>query len=173
MTRLSVARGPAGGHLAELALLALLATLWGLSYTFIKVSVETIPPPTLVAARTVIAAVLLIGALRLRGVAMPTDLAMWRRFLAQACLNSVLPFTLIAWAEQTVDASVAAILNAATPVAAFVLALPCARAKRAMGPCLLGVACGMAGVVLIVGVQALGAAGDRLMAELAIVAATF
>jgi len=36
----------------ELGLLLALATLWGASYTFIKVGVETIPPVTLIAART-------------------------------------------------------------------------------------------------------------------------
>ena len=39
----------------ELALLVLLATLWGGSYTFIKLGVATIPPITLIAARTAIA----------------------------------------------------------------------------------------------------------------------
>ena len=35
-----------------------------------------------------------------------TDFAVWRRFLFQASLNSVIPFTLIAWAEQSLDAGV-------------------------------------------------------------------
>jgi hypothetical protein len=37
----------------ELALLLLLATLWGGSYTFIKLGVATIPPITLIAARSI------------------------------------------------------------------------------------------------------------------------
>ena len=41
--------------ITELLLLALLATLWGASYTFIKIGVATIPPVTLIAARTLIA----------------------------------------------------------------------------------------------------------------------
>ena len=36
----------------ELALLLALSTLWGASYSFIKIGVETIPPVTLIAART-------------------------------------------------------------------------------------------------------------------------
>ena len=44
----------------ELALLLLLATLWGGSYTFIKLGVATIPPVTLIAGRTLIAGVLLL-----------------------------------------------------------------------------------------------------------------
>ncbi|KAG5734113.1 hypothetical protein E4T56_gene17972, partial [Termitomyces sp. T112] len=52
----------------ELALLAVLATLWGGSYTFIKLGVATIPPITLIAARTVIAGLLLLAVMRLRGI---------------------------------------------------------------------------------------------------------
>jgi len=44
----------------ELALLVALATLWGGSYTFIKLGVATIPPITLIAARTAIAGLLLL-----------------------------------------------------------------------------------------------------------------
>ena len=54
-------------YLAEVALLVLLATLWGASYTFIKLGVESIPPVTFIAARTTIAAVVLVGVLRWRG----------------------------------------------------------------------------------------------------------
>src|SRR3954471_21495944 len=96
-------------HAVEFVLLALLATLWGASYTFIKLGVATIPPITLIAARTLIAGLLLLIVLRFRGIAMPTDAPTWRRFLVQACLNSAVPFTLIAWAKQTVDASLASI----------------------------------------------------------------
>src|SRR5882724_10766908 len=91
----------------ELALLGLLATLWGASYSFIKLGVATIPPVTLIAARTLIAAGVLVAIMRWRGVALPSDGATWRRFLIQAGLNSVVPFTLIAWAEQAVDAGLA------------------------------------------------------------------
>ena len=75
----------------ELALLLALATLWGASYTFIKVGVETIPPVTLIAARTLIAGGLLLVVIRSRGLRLPKDAATWRRFLFQACLNSVDP----------------------------------------------------------------------------------
>src|SRR5262249_5199612 len=92
---------------AELALLLLLATLCGASYAFIRVGVETIPPVTFIAARTTIAAAVLLGVLRWRGLALPAEPTLWRRLALQACLNSVVPFTLIAWAEQYVDAGLA------------------------------------------------------------------
>ena len=78
------------GYLAEPAL-PLLATLWGASYAFIKLGVESIPPVTLIAARTTIAAVVLLRVLQWRRIATPTDLAVWRRFLFQACHKAISP----------------------------------------------------------------------------------
>jgi drug/metabolite transporter (DMT)-like permease len=167
---MTVERSPT--YARELALLLLLATLWGASYTFIKIGVATIPPVTFIAARTAIAAVALLAVLRWRGVAMPRDLVTWRRFLFQACLNSVIPFTLIAWAEQSVDAGVATILNSTSPIFTFILAWLLARGQPATGRKLFGVAAGMLGICLIVGVEALAGFGRQLLAQIALVAAT-
>lgn len=156
----------------ELALLALLATLWGASYSFIKVGVETIPPLTLIAARTLIAGLLLLAVLRLRRLTLPRDPALWLRFLFQACLNSVVPFTLIAWAERSVDAGLATILNSTSPIFAFLLTIALVRHEAVSARKLFGVAAGMLGICLIVGVEAFGGLGRELVAQLAIVAAT-
>jgi len=156
----------------ELALLGILATLWGASYTFIKVGVETIPPVTLIAARTLIAGSLLLLAMRLRGVVMPRDRASWLSFLTQASLNSVIPFTLIAWGERTVDAGLATILNSSAPIFTFLITVAIVRHEAVTARKLFGVAAGLAGICLIVGFEALGGLGDALVAQLAIVAAT-
>jgi drug/metabolite transporter (DMT)-like permease len=156
----------------ELALLLVLSALWGASYTFIKIGVDTIPPVTLIAARTSIAGVLLVAILRLRGLRLPADRRVWGRFLVQACLNSVVPFTLIAWAEQTTDAGLATILNSTSPIFTFLLTALIARHEAVTSRRLFGVAAGLIGICLIVGVEALGGLGQGLWAQLAIVAAT-
>lgn len=156
----------------ELALLVLLATLWGGSYTFIKLGVATIPPITLIALRTTIAGLLLLFVMRLRGVTMPTDLATWRRFAFQAVLNSVIPWTLIAWGERHVDAALATILNSAGPIFTFLLTAIVTRHEATSPRKLFGVIAGMAGILLIVGVDAFHDIGRGLVAEAAIVAAT-
>jgi drug/metabolite transporter (DMT)-like permease len=156
----------------ELALLLALSTLWGASYAFIKIGVETIPPVTLIAARTLIAGAILIAVLRLRGLKLPSDRQTWARFLFQACLNSVVPFTLIAWAEQTTDAGVATILNSTSPIFAFLLTALITRHEAVTSRKLLGVSAGLIGTCLIVGVEAFGGFGHELWAQLAIVAAT-
>src|SRR6195952_3888054 len=159
-------------HAVEFALLALLATLWGASYTFIKLGVATIPPVTLIAARTLIAGLLLLVIMRWRGLSLPGDIASWRRFLFQACLNSVIPFTLIAWAERSLDAGLATILNSTAPVYTFLLTLAVAGHEPATMRKLFGVLAGLAGTCLIVGVQALSGLGEQFVAQIAIVAAT-
>lgn len=156
----------------ELALLLALSTLWGASYTFIKIGVETIPPITLIAARTMIAGAILVAVIRWRGLHLPRDRRTWSRFMIQACLNSVVPFTLIAWAQQTIDAGLAAILNSTTPIFAFLLTALVTRHEVVTARKLFGVTAGLAGICLIVGLEALGGVGHEVVAQIAIVAAT-
>src|SRR5260221_1520626 len=114
----------------ELALLVALATLWGASYTFIRIAVATIPPITLIAGRTAIAGLLLLLLMHWRGVRMPRDAATWKRFLFQACLNSVIPWTMVAWGERTLDAGLATILNSTSPIFTVFLTLAVSRLEE-------------------------------------------
>jgi drug/metabolite transporter (DMT)-like permease len=159
-------------HAVELALLATLATLWGASYTFIKLGIETIPPVTLIAARTIMAGAVLLLILRLRGIRMPRDAATWRRFTIQACLNSAIPFTLIAWAETSVDAGLAVILNSMTPVFTFLITVMWSRHEATTFRKMAGVLIGLAGTCAIVGSQAFTHVGQEFIAQLAVVLAT-
>jgi drug/metabolite transporter (DMT)-like permease len=168
MTDVRVHRSPMA---RELLLLLLLATLWGASYSFIKIAVATIPPITLIAARTLIAGLLLLALMLWRGIEMPRDRATWRRFAFQACLNSVIPWTLIAWGERSVDAGLATILNSAAPIFTFLLTALITRHEASTPRKLFGVIAGMIGICLIVGVGAFAHVGQQLVAEIAIVAA--
>ena len=157
----------------EHALLLLLATLWGASYTFIRIGIESIPPVTFIAARTSLAAALLLAILRGRHMTLPTDAATWRGFLFQACLNSVVPYTLIAWAEQSVEAGPATILNSSAPIFTVILSWFLVGTNAPNGRQFFGVISGMIGICLIVGVQALSGIGQELAAQVALVAAAF
>ena len=156
----------------DLALLLALATLWGASYTLIKIGVATIPPITFIAARTLIAGGILFAILRLRGLKLPGDSATWKRFMFQSCLNSVFPFTMIAWAEQSVDAGLATILNSTSPIFTFLLTVFLTQHEPVTARKLFGVVAGIIGICLIVGVEALDGLGRDLWAQLAIVLAT-
>jgi drug/metabolite transporter (DMT)-like permease len=106
------------------------------------------------------------------GVRLPADAATWPRFLFQAGLNSVVPWTLIAWAERSVDAGLATILNSTSPIFTFFLTLAIAHQDKPSWRKLFGVVAGMAGICLIIGMQALHGLGEQLVAQIAIMAAT-
>src|SRR4029078_1591970 len=156
---------------SELALLPALATLWGASYTFLKIAVATIPPVTLIAGRTLIAGLLLVAIMRWRGIKMPADAENWRLFLFQACLNSVIPWTMVAWGTRAVDAGVATILNSTAPIFTFFLTLAISRHEAVTFRKMVGVIAGMVGICLIVGMQALAGLGEQLAAQIVLLRA--
>jgi drug/metabolite transporter (DMT)-like permease len=159
-------------RLPDYALLVVLASVWGASYTFIKIGIETIPPVTLIAARTLIAGSLLLVVMRWRGVALPLERRLLGLFAFPALLNSVLPLTLLAWAEKSVDASLAVILNAMTPIFTFLITWRVTRHEPASFLKLLGVALGLLGTCLIIGFSALGGLGVAVLAQGAVLLAT-
>jgi drug/metabolite transporter (DMT)-like permease len=109
--------------------------------------------------------------MRARGLRLPRDAATWWRFLFQACLNSVIPWTLIAWGERSLDAGLATILNSTSPIFTFFLTLAITRHETPGMRKLFGVAAGMAGICLIVGAQAFDGLGEQLAAQMATVVA--
>jgi drug/metabolite transporter (DMT)-like permease len=109
--------------------------------------------------------------MRWRGVKLPRDAATWRRFLFQACLNSVIPWTMIAWGERALDAGLATILNSTSPIFTFFLTLAVGRQEALTTRKLFGVVAGLAGICLIVGMQVLTGLGEQLTAQIATVAA--
>src|SRR2546425_395019 len=71
--RTAAATPETAGNAREYALLAVLAIVWGASYAFIRLGVATIPPVTLIAARTLIVGVEALSGI---GEALIADLAL-------------------------------------------------------------------------------------------------
>ena len=152
----------------EIALLALLAVLWGSSYLLIKIAVETIPPVTLVAARVSIGAVFLLAIIAWQGDHLPNDGRTWWRLFLQAIFNSIGSWTLLAWGQQFVDSGLASVLNSTSPLFVFFMTLTFTRHEPATSLKLLGAILGVVGVTLIVGVEVLKGLGHEVVAQLAI-----
>ncbi len=133
----------------DVGVLVLLAAIWGLSYLFIRVAVAPLGPVVVALLRVVIAAggLLAWAALsRRQGELAPLD----RRFLILGAANAAIPYGLIAFAELHLTASLAAILNATTPL--FTTLVAAAWASERLAPrTLAGAALGMAGVAALVG----------------------
>jgi drug/metabolite transporter (DMT)-like permease len=151
----------------ELPLLALLALLWGSSYLFIKIAVAEIPPITLIALRVTGAAVFLVAVMWLRNEKLPRDQRTWRMLFLQAVFNSIGAWTVLAWGQQFVDASLASVLNSTSPIFVFLFTAIVTRHELLGGRKLLGALVGFLGVVLIVGIDALQGLGAQVAGQLA------
>jgi drug/metabolite transporter (DMT)-like permease len=79
--------------------LGFLSMLWGGSFFFIAVAVKEWPPFTIVFARVVIAALVLLAVLAVLRPAFRLDRRLVLSVLGMALFNNVVPFSLIAWAQ--------------------------------------------------------------------------
>ena len=147
-----------------------LGVMWGSSYLFIKIGVESITPLTLVALRLGIGALFLGAVLLLARGRLPSRPATWFHLTVMAVLNIVLPFSLITWAELEVPSSLAAILTAAAPLFTIVIAALTLRDEPITLQRVSGLMVGFAGVVVLTGPAAL-ASGSSLAAVAALLLA--
>lgn len=151
----------------DLVLLFALSAIWGASFVFIKVAVVTVPPFTVVAARLVIAAVLLAAYLYARGDRLPARLSAWQPMLVIGIAGNVLPFTLISWAEIRIDSGLTAILIGMMPLFTVLFAHRFTLDERLTRDKLMGIALGFAGLVVLVGPGALAGLGSDIAAQVA------
>jgi drug/metabolite transporter (DMT)-like permease len=152
-------------------LLILLSVVWGGSFFFAKVAVAELPPLTIVLARVTIAAAALHLLVIATGQRMPGDLSLWRDFLLMGLLNNAIPFSLIFWGQKEIASGMASILNATTPLFTVLVAHAFTQDERATPAKLLGVALGIAGVALMIGLDLTAGLGSHLLSELAVLAA--
>lgn len=152
-------------------LLLALSLLWGGSFLFAKIAVAEVPPLTVALLRVALAAATLHFLRLAFGVAAPRDFGFWRDVFIMGLLNNAIPFSLIFWGQQAIGAGLASILNATTPLFTVLVAHVFTADERAGPGKILGVLAGMAGVVVMIGRDAMAGFGGHLWAELAVLAA--
>lgn len=157
--------------MVDFALLAALAAMWGGSFMLIKLAIEEVPPASIALIRLVLASLILFVVARAYGEKVTIRFnAMAFIFLAGLFGNAI-PFTLIAWGEETVDASLASVLMGIMPIATLILAHFLTSDERLTMRKLLGVFIGFAGLVVLVGPAVLFRLGEDGIRQLAILGA--
>lgn len=139
---------------------AAMSTIWGVPYMFIKIAVDGGAPPALVAwGRVTLAAVVLLvlslraGVLRsLRG-ALP-----W--VALYGLVEIAIPFPLIAYGEQHIPSSMAAIMIATVPLLLALVSLRYGAVERPTRTRMAGLLIGFAGVVALVGIDVSSSPGE-------------
>ncbi|MDH5188873.1 MAG: DMT family transporter [Rhodospirillaceae bacterium] len=151
----------------ELLVLLVLALMWSLSFTVIKVGVEYVPPVTLAALRIIIGAIVLWAWMRLRGGRLHFNARLWWMFFLIGVFGNVFPFILINWGEMRISSGLAATLISLMPLSALLLGSifsdEILNLRR-----ILGIFLGLGGVVVLIGPQELLALGDDIFPQLAV-----
>jgi drug/metabolite transporter (DMT)-like permease len=124
------------------AALVALAALWGGSFLLIRIAVPAFGPVGLMAGRVLVSALLLGIGLRLSGRRPSGLLANARHLFVLGLVNAALPFTLVAFSELHLNASLAAVLIATSPLFSALLSARSGRDpldRRRIAGLLLGV----------------------------------
>jgi drug/metabolite transporter (DMT)-like permease len=152
-------------------LLVSLGAIWGGSFFLIKLAVASVPPLTVAAGRIVVGALLMGAVLALKRVRLPGNSSVWAKLALMGTVGTVLPFALINWGETHIDSGLAAILMSAVPMLTIVLGHFLRRDEQMTGGKAAALVLGGAGVVVLIGPDALRGLGKDLLGQLAVLGA--
>lgn len=177
------ARGPSAARPLDWLLLAGLVALGGSSFGFIRTAVATIPPAVVATGRLWVGAVFLYAVMRIARRRFPPLLARsasgpllhlsWASMFAVSAIGYTIPFFIFPWAQQFVESGLAGVYMAFMPI--WTLGLAYLFAGEGLGAAkLAGFGLGFAGVLILMGPDAVGgAARSSLLAQAGLLLATF
>lgn len=143
----------------------------GSGFLFMTVALQGVSYAQVAWGRTLLGAAALLVAVGLsRRLVLPARAATWGHVGVLAVTNLVIPYVLLAWAQQYIPSGVAAVYNATGPLMTAAIA-GAARIERLRGPQLTGMVLGLVGVVLIMAPWAQGPLAVDLRGSLASLAA--
>jgi len=130
-----------------------LSAIWGGSFALIKVAVDGGVAPLWVALWRCLFGALTLWILCLATRTAPSgDRRVWGHAVVVALLFNAVPFALFAYGETHISSVLAGVWNATTPLATLVFVLALVRAERPTVRRLLGLATGLVGVLVVLGV---------------------
>lgn len=148
-----------------------LALMWGSSYAFIKLMVETIPPLTGTLLRMVLGFAILATVMVMVGGKLPRDRRSWIVLFVIGIVGAAAPFTLIAFATERIPASSAAILMASAPTITMILAHFATQDDRLSVNKVAGLIIGFLGIAVLFGSAAVSGIGASVWGMLAVIGA--
>ena len=155
------------------ALLAYLVLVWGFAFALIALALESFHPLFIVWCRLWMGALVVWCVWRWRQQRWCLGREWWPRLTLLSLTGNIIPFSLIAWAEQSVPSAEVGILMALMPIATLLLAHWLLDHEPLTWRRFAGVVVGFAGVALLVGDDLLSAgASGQWRGQLAALLAT-
>jgi drug/metabolite transporter (DMT)-like permease len=129
-----------------------LGTIWGSSFLFIALGLETLSPTGIAFWRTFIGAITLLIVLLVGRIPFVRGWSAWFRIWVAGLFMSAIPAVLFGYAEQHVNSALAAIINASTPIFTVIAILIAFRAEKPRREVVVGLSVGLVGVFVVLGI---------------------
>ena len=152
---------------ANYALLLFLAAVLAANFSMTSVAVATLPFSLVVATRLGIAALFLVGIMFAAGQRFPVWGPVWWPIALSALFGHTLPFSLIGWAQQELDAGLTAILMATMPLFTLLLAQIFTQDEKPSRYSIAGFAVALIGIVVLFGPQKILSLADQSLRQYA------
>lgn len=146
----------------EIAELLLLAALWGGSFLFMRIAAPVLGPVWLIEFRVLLAGLALLPIL-VRFNLWYEVRRNWISLFIVGCINSAIPFSLLAFASVSLPAGFTSILNATAPLFGTIVAFVWLRERLTITR-MIGFILGFVGVVILIGWKAVPATPAFAMA---------
>ncbi|WP_328316335.1 DMT family transporter [Streptomyces sp. NBC_00388] len=130
----------------------LLSLIWGFSFLLIKVGTEGYAPFQVTFGRLFFGTAVLAVAIVIRRERLPRGARTWAHLAVAALLLNAAPFSLFAFAEQTIPSTLAGICNATSPLWGMALSLVALSEDRPTRRRVAGLGLGFLGVLTVLGV---------------------
>lgn len=148
--------------------LLVLALTWGFTFLLISLAVEAMSPIWLVAVRTCTGFAALVLVLLWRRPPLPETRRMWLHLTFLALPANVVPWTMVAWAQQTIPSGLTSVLYSLIPIMTLVISVLLAL-EPASGIKIAGLVMAAVGAVMVAGYD-FGVPGHALAVSAVIVA---
>lgn len=129
-------------------LLGLLSLIWGASFFFIKVLLESFGPWSVTFLRCLFGVLTLLVILLIRREKIQFNHIPWKIIIVVGILNSAFPWALIAFSETRISSSMAAVLNASTPIWTLIIGLLFFRISSSIYQ-FIGIIIGFLGILIL------------------------
>lgn len=129
-----------------------LGLIWGSSFLFIALGLETLSPTGIAFWRTFIGAITLLAVVLIGRIKFVRGWNAWFRIWIAGLFMSAIPAVLFGYAEQHVSSALASIINASTPIFTVIAILIAFRAEKPKREVLIGLTVGLLGVFVVLGI---------------------
>lgn len=130
----------------------LLGTIWGSSFLFIALGLESFSPTGIAFWRTFIGALTLLIVILASRIKFVRGWNAWLKIWISGLFMSAIPAVLFGYAEQHVTSALASIINASTPIFTVIAILIAFREEKPKREVVIGLAVGLIGVFVVLGI---------------------